>query len=135
MSSAVSIEYSGTSSQVEKSVVSGSGSAFILALPGALPVDAAVIAETLDRALAMEEIRLEERAVLRAIQGSGRIGGTMTPPRALPIHRRADADGASTSGEASGVGPRPVEPRTAGRTVRFGVIDGSAGRPDAPSLA
>ena len=115
--------------------VSGSGSAFILALPGALPVDAAVIAETLDRALATEEIRLEERAVLRAIQGSGRIGGTMTPPRALPIHRRADADGASTSGEASGVGPRPVEPRTAGRTVRFGVIDGSAGRPDAPSLA
>jgi signal transduction histidine kinase len=119
--------------------VSGSGSAFILALPGALPVDAAMIAETLDRALAAEEIRLEERAVLRAIHGAGRTGlplaSPLAPPRALPIHRKADADGESSSDESASLGPRSVEPRPAGRTVRFGVIDGSAGRPDAPSLA
>jgi signal transduction histidine kinase len=118
--------------------VSGSGSAFILALPGALPVDPTVIAETLDRALAAEEIRLEERAVLRAIQGTGRIGpppaSQLAPPRALPIHRKADADGESSPDDGTVLGPR-AEPRPAGRTVRFGVIDGSAGRPDAPTLA
>jgi len=49
--------------------VPGSGSTFMLALPGPTPVAPGVVAETLERALGHEEVALEERAVLRAIRG------------------------------------------------------------------
>ncbi len=52
--------------------VPGSGSSFVLALPGPAPIDAVAVPDTLDRVLQAEEIALEERAVLRAMQGAGR---------------------------------------------------------------
>ena len=48
--------------------VPGSGSTFVLALPGPTSVAPAVVAETLERAVGREEVALEERAVLRAIR-------------------------------------------------------------------
>jgi signal transduction histidine kinase len=53
--------------ELDVASVTGSGSAFVLVLPGPMPVDATVVAGALERALAAEEQRLEERAVLRAI--------------------------------------------------------------------
>jgi signal transduction histidine kinase len=52
--------------------VPGSGSSFVLALPGPAPMDAAAVDATLARVLLAEEIALEERAVLRAMQLAGR---------------------------------------------------------------
>ena len=52
--------------------VPGSGSSFVLALPGPAPLDADAVAETLERVLVDEEVALEERAVLRAMQQAGR---------------------------------------------------------------
>ena len=49
--------------------VPGSGSAFMLALPGPAVVPAAIVEAALARALVDEELGLEERAVLRAIRG------------------------------------------------------------------
>jgi signal transduction histidine kinase len=71
--------------------VPGSGSAFILVLPGPAPAAMPAIEAALDRALAAEEQGLEERAVLRALagaQGAGpdlRIGGF--GDRSSPSHR------------------------------------------------
>jgi K+-sensing histidine kinase KdpD len=52
--------------------VPGSGSSFVLALPGPTGSDPAMISASLERAVAVEEVRLEEAAVLRAIRASGR---------------------------------------------------------------
>jgi signal transduction histidine kinase len=52
--------------------VPGAGSAFVLALAGPTAIDPEVIAAALGRALAAEEVGLEERAVLRAIVGRSR---------------------------------------------------------------
>ena len=52
--------------------VPGSGSSFVLALPGPAPIDASAVDATLARVLVAEEIVLEERAVLRAMQVAGR---------------------------------------------------------------
>jgi signal transduction histidine kinase len=52
--------------------VPGSGTSFVLALPGPAGSDAATTSEALARAVAAEEIRLEEAAVRRAIRASGR---------------------------------------------------------------
>jgi len=49
--------------------VPGSGSTFLLALPGPTSIAPGVVAETMERALVHEELALEERAVLRAIRG------------------------------------------------------------------
>jgi signal transduction histidine kinase len=65
--------------------VEGSGSAFVLALPGPAAVDAAALGPALVRALEVEEQQLEERAVLRAIsrRGASRPSsfGNANPPR------------------------------------------------------
>ncbi|HLQ49569.1 MAG TPA: GAF domain-containing sensor histidine kinase [Candidatus Dormibacteraeota bacterium] len=64
--------------------VPGSGSAFVLVLPGPAITDAEVIEATLARTLAAEEAGLEERAVLRAIGGRSRsataLDGDATEP-------------------------------------------------------
>ena len=52
--------------------VPGSGSSFVLALPGPAPTDAEAVGATLTRVLNAEEFALEERAVLRAMQLAGR---------------------------------------------------------------
>lgn len=91
---------------LEVASVPGSGSAFVLALPGPAAIDSTLVTSALARALATEEIGLEERAVLRAIAPAGR--GT---PHA--------ADGTSTNGQyrSGGVadgdrsGVRPVRLR------------------------
>jgi hypothetical protein len=56
--------------------VPGAGSAFVLVLSGPATIEPAVIAEALERALADEEVGLEERAVLRAISGRSRGEGS-----------------------------------------------------------
>jgi signal transduction histidine kinase len=76
---------------LEVASVPGSGSAFILALPGPAPVETSAVAAALNRALAGEEIGLEERAVLRAIEG-----------------RRATS---SDGGRRRAFGPRPAAAR------------------------
>lgn len=57
---------------LEVASVPGSGSAFILALPGPAAVEATVVEAAMTRALTSEEIGLEERAVLRAMAVGGR---------------------------------------------------------------
>ncbi|HEY7828294.1 MAG TPA: HAMP domain-containing sensor histidine kinase, partial [Candidatus Limnocylindrales bacterium] len=55
-----------------------SGSSFVLALPGPTEVDAELIATTLAGALAAEEIRLEEAAVIRAMHAAETAATTET---------------------------------------------------------
>ena len=59
--------------------VPGSGSAFVLVLPGPAPVPAAVVAAALERALAAEEQALEERAVLAALATAPDAGASQRP--------------------------------------------------------
>jgi len=124
--------------------VRGSGSTFMLALPGPIPVDAATLGPILGRALAFEEVRLEERAVLAAIQTAGRFSSPLPPPRALPSPATVETPdtpepaetGPSTPQRANPSGPRLVgAPGSAARTYRFGVIEGTVKRPDSPTLA
>lgn len=88
---------------LEVASVQGSGSAFVLALPGPAAIDSTLVTAALARALAAEEIGLEERAVLRA--------------RALASRGGPPADGASNIGPyRSGVA---AGDRSAGRPARF----------------
>ena len=57
---------------LEVASVPGSGSAFVLALPGPAAIDTTLVTAALGRALAAQEIGLEERAVLRAMAVAGR---------------------------------------------------------------
>jgi signal transduction histidine kinase len=60
--------------------VPGSGSAFVLVLPGPAATEPEVLEAALDRALVEEEVGLEERAVLRAIGRSrGAVGKDAIP--------------------------------------------------------
>jgi signal transduction histidine kinase len=61
--------------------VPGSGSSFVLVLPGPTGPDPARIADSLERAVAGEEVRLEEAAVLRAIRASGHEPSAIAPNR------------------------------------------------------
>ena len=70
--------------------VSGSGTSFIVALPGPTPTDPDVLRAALQDEVAAEEMRLEETAVLRAIQAAGRqapqrIGSAVRPVRLRAI--------------------------------------------------
>ncbi len=126
--------------------VPGSGSSFILALPGPTAVDRDVLAVALVRAIATEEIRLEERAVLRAIRATeweprpvptpltGRQfgpGPTLVPDEEPDPDAGGARDGTNLDALASVVGPRSA----GARVVRLRPIDGSAGRPDTPAPA
>jgi signal transduction histidine kinase len=124
--------------------VRGSGSTFMLALPGPIPIDGATLGSILGRALAFEEVRLEERAVLAAIHTAGRFSSPLPPPRALPspapIETPDTPESADTGSSAptrtDPSGPRLVgAPGSAARTYRFGVIEGTVKRPDSPTLA
>jgi hypothetical protein len=116
--------------------VSGSGSTFILALPGPVPVDDATLGPILARALAFEEVRLEERAVLMAIHTAGRFGSPLPPPRALPSRRPAEGVEMGSSTGTDPAGLRLVgAPGSPARAHRFGVIEGTVKRPDSPTLA
>ena len=122
--------------------VPGSGSSFILALPGPTPVDRDVLGVALVRAIATEEIRLEERAVLRAIRASEFEPHVVPTPLAghRPIAGPTLVTGALPADDEVEEAPQPepptVGPRSAvSRLVRLHAIDGSAGRPDAPAPA
>jgi signal transduction histidine kinase len=117
--------------------VSGSGSTFILALPGPVPVDELTLSSILGRAVATEDVRLEERAVLHAIQTAGRFTSPLPTPRALPSPRTVEAPPLATpQSDADPGGPRLVgAPGSPARTFRLGVIEGAARRPDSPTLA
>ena len=92
-----------------------SGSSFVLVLPGPAQVGEETVASVLERALADEEVLLEEAAVLRAIRSSNR-PVVLQPPRRQP-------------GEAA---PTP-EPTP--RPVRLRAIDGALSRPEPPNPA
>lgn len=61
--------------------VPDSGSSFVLVLPGPGRISQGSIGAVLERALADEEVLLEEGSVLRAIRSSGRPVALTTPPR------------------------------------------------------
>ena len=84
--------------------VPGSGSAFVLVLPGPAAGDPGAIAAALDRTLTAEEVELEERAVLRAIGGwsrTGAGGAGATAPTEPGLRLLADGEGTRS--------PRPAE--------------------------
>jgi signal transduction histidine kinase len=95
--------------------VQDSGSSFVLILPGPAQVGDETIRVILDRALADEEVLLEEAAVLRAIRSAGR-------PVALDPPARDPDD-------------PPPEPVPAGEPVRLRAIDGALSRFDPPDPA
>jgi signal transduction histidine kinase len=116
--------------------VPGSGSSFLLVLPGPAGADADVVAAAIDRGIATEEIGLEERAVIRALQAAG---------RPLPT-RRPSAEGAGDpmAPEIVSVGEEPdralrrpalraLEGRGVAGGVRLRAIDGT--RPMHPGRA
>ena len=91
--------------------VPGSGSAFVLVLPGPATADAEVIEATLARTLAAEEAGLEERAVLRAIGGRSRGATTADGDATEPGLRLVDGHGPS--------GPtRPANETRRGKATR-----------------
>jgi signal transduction histidine kinase len=92
--------------------VPGSGSSFVLILPGTTQLGDDSIGSVLERALAEEEVLLEEAAVLRAIRSAGRPVGLES--------RGPDRD-PSPAGPADRPIPQPV---------RLRAIDGALSRID-----
>jgi signal transduction histidine kinase len=86
--------------------VPGSGSAFVLVLPGPTGADAERVAAALEAMLNAEEVRLEERAVLRALAAGG-------GPRL--VHTSASA---ATEAAAGDEPPRPKLRALDGRATR-----------------
>jgi K+-sensing histidine kinase KdpD len=74
--------------ELDVASVPGAGSAFVLVLPGPAGTTAEDLELALDRLLAAEEIALEERAVLRALDAAGRIAPSR--PRGLPMEPGGD---------------------------------------------
>jgi hypothetical protein len=124
--------------------VPGSGSSFVLALPGPTPARSDEVAAVISRALAAEEIRLEEAAVLRALRDAGR---ALPRPHVVtsPTVAGADAEGSdaeSTDAESTvagsdrrgGAGPSAGAGQGA-RPVRLRAIDGLAPRRADPAPA
>ena len=87
--------------------VPGSGSAFVLVLPGPAGVDAATIRATMSGTLEREEVELEERAVRRAIglAPAGARRRTVAAARSAPTTRSA----ATTNGNGAGHGDDSVD--------------------------
>ncbi len=61
--------------------VAGSGSSFVVALPTAQHITAEAVAAALAAAVEDEELRIEERAVMRAIRDSMAAGRRRPAPR------------------------------------------------------
>jgi signal transduction histidine kinase len=74
--------------------VPGSGSAFVLVLPGLAPVADDAVQSSLNQALTEEEVRLEERAVLKAMALAGR-------PRAIRDRAGKGTDGPASTRQAT----------------------------------
>ncbi len=100
--------------------VPGSGSSFVVVLPGATQLGQDAIDTVLERALAEEELLLEEAAVLRAIRSAHRPVVLETPVR----------DTVSDLPSPAQRLPDPIE-----RPVRLRAIDGALSRTTPPDLA
>ncbi|MFL5680627.1 MAG: sensor histidine kinase [Chloroflexota bacterium] len=81
--------------------VPGSGSSFVLVLPGPAGAEPNAVGAATTRAITAEEVRLEERAVLRAIAS----GSTASN---APEQTESPASPASASGPARPARPRPT---------------------------
>jgi hypothetical protein len=92
--------------------VPGSGSAFVLVLAGPAAIEPAAVAEALERALAAEEVGLEERAVLRAIGTRSRPGSHAEPDTTGPSLRILDGGGPSPAERRNDIA-RPGRPTLA----------------------
>ena len=90
---------------LEVASVPGSGSAFVLALPGPAAIDSTLVTAALARALAAEEIGLEERAVLRAMALAGRGGSPADGTSSIGPYRSGVA-----GGDRPGVRPVRLRP-------------------------
>ncbi len=101
--------------------VPDSGSSFVLVLPGPAQVGDVTLGEVVERAVADEEVLLEEMAVLRAIRTSGRPVALQAPAR------EPDEAAAATDPDL------PAEPGPG--PVRLRAIDGALSRPEPPSPA
>ncbi|HEU0235559.1 MAG TPA: HAMP domain-containing sensor histidine kinase [Candidatus Limnocylindrales bacterium] len=99
--------------------VPGSGSSFVLALPGPAKVDPDVVRAVLDRAVAAEEIRLEEAAVLRALQVAGH---AVPRPRLVRMPEPVGGGAPRDEGLSRGASGTPRAARE--RSVRLRAIDG-----------
>jgi signal transduction histidine kinase len=98
--------------------VPGSGSSFVLVLPGPAGAEPTAVASATTRAVADEEVRLEERAVLRAIASS--------PSERRTGDRRAGGKQRPTLlGGRTGTDVRPAT----GSKAHLRAIDGTGGRP------
>jgi signal transduction histidine kinase len=95
--------------------VPDSGSSFVLVLPGPGQIGDELIGAVLERAVADEEVLLEEAAVLRAIRSSGRPVGLSALPREP--------------------GKSRLSPEPGTVPVRLRSIEGSLSRTDPPGLA
>ena len=92
--------------------VPASGSAFIIGLPAVAEIPRGAVAAALRDAIEVEEIGLEERAVLRALRAEGTVGGRAVAGRAGGRRTAGDARG---RGDATSVVERADgEPQTAG---------------------
>ena len=85
---------------LEVASVPGSGSAFVLALPGPAAINSTLVVAALERALAAEEIGLEERAVLRAMARAGRAAAP-GDEASVGKYRPVGAGGGDRSGTGS----------------------------------
>ena len=102
--------------------VQDSGSSFVLILPGPAQVGDATIDVVLDRAVADEEVLLEEAAVLRAIRTAGRPVALEPPARdprraaAGPVRRAGRAGPpAGDRRRALAASIRPISPEASAR--------------------
>ena len=122
--------------------VPASGSSFLIALPALPTTEIDAVDAALTRAIAAEEVRLEERAVVRAIRSNGlgtsaanarvahRTNGRSPTLRAVG-GRGAEAEADEPDGPAGDRNGRaPVQRGSGGRPVRLRAIDGTGGRPN-----
>lgn len=129
--------------------VPGSGTSFVVVLPGPAPAGGETIAGVLQQTLSAEEIRLEESAVLRALQAAGR---PLPRPRLVPADGGADGSEATEGGRTEDAATDTATDATTGQVTdeapprlpapRLRSIDGHAGsassaatRPHSPTSA
>jgi signal transduction histidine kinase len=112
--------------------VPGSGSSFVVALPGPAEASPDEVEAVVARVLPAEEQALEERAVLRALELAGR--DVPAPLRPLPpLGSSTVPDAVQAPTETPAHGARPASAR---RRPRLRALDGGVGRaPTRPSPA
>jgi signal transduction histidine kinase len=99
--------------------VPGSGSSFVLVLPGPVGAEPTAIASATSRAVAEEEVRLEERAVVRAI--------ATTPPNERRVADRRRSERPKLLRQMAANSANADRPPAAGKG-HLRAIEGSGGR-------